>query len=83
VTSAPVIASQIDDPQQNLEVLRDFNAQLKLNVDQLTYRGMSIAHLVLEAENRQGLLTSHSFSGQLAGGDFALPGRSTPGAATR
>jgi AsmA protein len=47
VTSAPVIASQIDDPQQNLEVLRDFNAQLKLNVDQLTYRGMSIAHLVL------------------------------------
>lgn len=74
VTSAPVIASQIDDPQQNLEVLRDFNAQLKLNVDQLTYRGMSIAHLVLEAENRQGLLTSHSFSGQLAGGDFALPG---------
>ncbi|PVD45060.1 outer membrane assembly protein AsmA [Serratia liquefaciens] len=74
VTSAPVIASQIDDPQQNLEVLRDFNAQLKLNVDQLTYRGMSIAHLVLEAENRQGLLTSHSLSGQLAGGDFALPG---------
>lgn len=74
VTSAPVIASQMDDPQHNLEVLRDFNAQLNLNVDQLTYRGMNIAHLVLQADNRQGLLTSHSLSGQLAGGDFALPG---------
>ncbi|HFI5323770.1 TPA: outer membrane assembly protein AsmA [Serratia liquefaciens] len=74
VTSAPVIASQMDDPQHNLEVLRDFNAQLNLSVDQLTYRGMNIAHLVLQADNRQGLLTSHSLSGQLAGGDFALPG---------
>lgn len=74
VTSAPVIASQMDDPQHNLEVLRDFNAQLNLNVDQLTYRGMNIAHLVLQADNRQGLLTSHLLSGQLAGGDFALPG---------
>lgn len=74
VTSAPVIASQMDDPQQNLEVLRDFNAQLNLNVDQLTYRGMNIAHLALQADNRQGLLTSHSLSGQLAGGNFALPG---------
>ncbi|CAI1765097.1 putative assembly protein [Serratia quinivorans] len=74
VTSAPVIASQMDDPQQNLEVLRDFNAQLNLSVDQLTYRGMNITHLSTQAENRQGLLTLHSFSGQVAGGDFALPG---------
>ncbi|MNS94966.1 putative assembly protein [compost metagenome] len=29
---------------------------------------------MLQADNRQGLLTSHSLSGQLAGGDFALPG---------
>ncbi|CAI1544691.1 putative assembly protein [Serratia quinivorans] len=74
VTSSPVIASQMDDPQQNLEVLRDFNAQLNLSVDQLTYRGMNITHLSTQAENRQGLLTLHSFSGQVAGGDFALPG---------
>ncbi|HCK02666.1 MAG TPA: outer membrane assembly protein AsmA [Serratia grimesii] len=73
-TSAPVIANQMDDPQQNLEVLRDFNAQLNLSVDQLTYRGMNIAHLSTQAENQQGLLTVHSLSGQLAGGDFALPG---------
>jgi AsmA protein len=74
MTSAPVIASQMDDPQQNLEVLREFNAQLNLSVDQLTYRGMNITHLSTQAENRQGLLTLHSFSGQVAGGDFALPG---------
>lgn len=74
ITSSPVIASQMDDPQQNLEVLREFNAQLNLSVDQLTYRGMNISHLSTQAENRQGLLTLHSFSGQVAGGDFALPG---------
>ncbi|MFP7607450.1 outer membrane assembly protein AsmA [Serratia quinivorans] len=74
VTSSPVIASQMDDAQQNLEVLREFDAQLNLSVDQLTYRGMNISHLSTQAENRQGLLTLHSFSGQVAGGDFALPG---------
>ncbi|CAI1647190.1 outer membrane assembly protein AsmA [Serratia plymuthica] len=74
VTAAPVIANQAEDPQQNLEVLRDFTAQLNLNVDQLTYRGMNIAHLALQADNQRGLLTVHTLSGQLAGGDFALPG---------
>ncbi|QJW56710.1 hypothetical protein HL670_03607 [Serratia plymuthica] len=68
VTAAPVIANQAEDPQQNLEVLRDFTAQLNLNVDQLTYRGMNIAHLALQADNQQGLLTVHTLSGQLAGG---------------
>ncbi|MGB8665863.1 MAG: outer membrane assembly protein AsmA [Serratia inhibens] len=74
MTAGPVIANQAEDPQQNLDVLRDFTAQLNLNVDQLTYRGMNIAHLALQADNQQGLLTVHSLSGQLAGGDFALPG---------
>ncbi|MEE4409319.1 MULTISPECIES: outer membrane assembly protein AsmA [unclassified Serratia (in: enterobacteria)] len=74
MTAAPVIANQAEDPQQNLDVLRDFTAQLNLNVDQLTYRGMNIAHLALQADNQQGLLTVHRLSGQLAGGDFALPG---------
>lgn len=74
MTAAPVIANQAEDPQQNLDVLRDFTAQLNLSVDQLTYRGMNIAHLALQADNQQGLLTVHRLSGQLAGGDFALPG---------
>ncbi|VEA64216.1 putative assembly protein [Serratia plymuthica] len=74
MTAGPVIANQAEDPQQNLDVLRDFTGQLNLNVDQLTYRGMNIAHLALQADNQQGLLTVHTLSGQLDGGDFALPG---------
>ncbi|QUY49809.1 outer membrane assembly protein AsmA [Serratia plymuthica] len=74
MTAGPVIANQAEDPQQNLEVLRDFTGQLDLNVDQLTYRGMNISHVALQADNQQGLLTVHRLSGQLAGGDFALPG---------
>ncbi|MGL1810423.1 UNVERIFIED_CONTAM: outer membrane assembly protein AsmA [Serratia marcescens] len=74
VTSAPVIASQVDDRQQNLEALRDFNAQLNLQAAQLTYRGMNVTQLAVVADNQRGLLTLHKFAGQLAGGDFFLPG---------
>ncbi|AIM21099.1 putative assembly protein [Serratia sp. SCBI] len=74
VTSAPVIASQVDDRQQNLEALRDFNAQLNLQAAQLTYRGMNVSQLAVVADNQRGLLTLHKLAGQLAGGDFSLPG---------
>ncbi|MEL5230934.1 outer membrane assembly protein AsmA [Serratia ureilytica] len=74
VTSAPVIASQVDDRQQNLEALRDFNAQLNLQAAQLTYRGMNVTQLAAVADNQRGLLTLHKLAGQLAGGDFSLPG---------
>ncbi len=74
VTSAPVIASQVDDRQQNLEALRDFNAQLNLQAVQLTYRGMNVSQLAVVADNQRGLLTLHKLAGQLAGGDFSLPG---------
>lgn len=74
VTASPVIANQADDPQQNLQVLRDFNAQLKLKADQVTYRGMSINQLAVQANNQQGLMTVTMLSGKLAGGDFSLPG---------
>lgn len=74
VTSAPVIANQADDPQQNLQALRDFNAQLKLKADQVTYRGMSINQLAVQADNQRGLMTVETLSGKLAGGDFSLPG---------
>ncbi len=74
VTSAPVIASQVDDRQQNLEALRDFNAQLNLQAAQLTYRGMNVTQLAVVADNQRGLLTLHKLAGQLAGGDFSLPG---------
>ncbi|CAI2414545.1 putative assembly protein [Serratia ficaria] len=74
MTFAPVIASQADDRQQNLDVLHDFNAQLNLQAAQLTYRGLSIAQLDVQADNQHGLLTLHKLSGQVAGGDFSLPG---------
>ncbi|UAN53261.1 outer membrane assembly protein AsmA [Serratia sp. JSRIV002] len=74
VTASPVIANQADDPQQNLQVLRDFNAQLKLKADQVTYRGMLISQLAVQASNQQGLMTVGTLSGKLAGGDFSLPG---------
>ncbi|WP_421081733.1 outer membrane assembly protein AsmA [Serratia fonticola] len=74
VTASPVIANQADDPQQNLQVLRDFNAQLKLKADQVTYRGMSINQLAVQANTQQGLMTVTTLSGKLAGGDFSLPG---------
>ncbi|HGM6664930.1 TPA: outer membrane assembly protein AsmA [Serratia marcescens] len=74
VTSAPVIASQVDERQQNLEALRDFNAQLNLQAAQLTYRGMNVTQLAVVADNQRGLLTLHKLAGQLAGGDFSLPG---------
>lgn len=74
VTAAPVIASQVDDRQQNLEALRNFNAQLNLQAAQLTYRGMNVTQLAVAADNQRGLLTLHKLVGQLAGGDFSLPG---------
>ncbi|EMH4136466.1 outer membrane assembly protein AsmA [Serratia nevei] len=74
VTSAPVIASQVDDRQQNLEALRDFTAQLNLQAAQVTYRGMNVAQLAVTADNQRGLLTLRKLAGQLAGGDFSLPG---------
>ncbi|ASM20756.1 MULTISPECIES: outer membrane assembly protein AsmA [Serratia] len=74
VTSAPVIASQVDDRQQNLEALRDFTAQLNLQAAQVTYRGMNVTQLAVTADNQRGLLTLHKLAGQLAGGDFSLPG---------
>jgi len=74
MASTPVIASQIDSQQQDLTALRDFNAQLILQVDQLTYRGMNIAQLAVQADNQRGLLRLHKLTGQLADGRFSLPG---------
>ncbi len=70
---APVIASQPDEAQ-SLDVLRDFTAQLALKADRLTYRGLEIAQLALQAENQRGLLTLGALGGKLAGGEFSLPG---------
>ncbi|KFK97922.1 MULTISPECIES: outer membrane assembly protein AsmA [unclassified Serratia (in: enterobacteria)] len=74
MTSAPVIADQGEDAQQSLELLRDFNGQLNVQAEQVLYRGLSINQLVAQADNQQGLLAVKTLSGNLAGGNFTLPG---------
>lgn len=73
-TAAPVISSE-PPAEQNDEALRTFNAQLALQVDSLVYRGLTISHLHLNANNRAGVLTLSTFTGDLNGGRFALPGK--------
>ncbi|WON78131.1 outer membrane assembly protein AsmA [Serratia sp. UGAL515B_01] len=74
VAAAPVIANQDGDSQKSLKALREFDAQINLKADQVTYRAMNISQLRLKAKNQQGLLAVNTLAGKLAGGDFALPG---------
>ncbi|BFO09234.1 hypothetical protein GGER_17440 [Serratia rubidaea] len=73
MTAGPVIASG-SEQQRDLQALRDFNARLDVHADQLTYRGMNIAQLKLQADNQRGKVTMPTLTGQVAGGDFSLPG---------
>ncbi|MGG4622990.1 outer membrane assembly protein AsmA [Serratia odorifera] len=74
MAGAPVIASAGEEQQKNMQALRDFDARFHLSADQLTYRGMDITRLDLQAENQRGLLAVKTLSGHVAGGDFSLPG---------
>lgn len=73
MTAGPVIASGTEQ-QRDLQALRDFDAKLDLSAERLTYRGMDIAHLKLQADNQRGNVTMPTLKGQVAGGDFSLPG---------
>lgn len=74
VTSAPVIARDVDDQPNNLNTLQAFNARLALKVADLTYRGLKIQNLALNADNQLGKITLSTFSGKMGTGDFSLPG---------
>ena len=74
VTSAPVIARDVDDQPNGLSSLKAFNAKLALKVADLTYRGLKIQNLALNAENQQGQVTLSNFSGNMGSGKFSLPG---------
>jgi len=74
VTSAPVIARDVDDQPNGLSSLQNFNARLTLKVADLTYRGMKIQNLALNADNQQGQVKLSTFSGILGSGKFSLPG---------
>ncbi len=75
VTSAPVIARDISQQTNNFSILNSFNANLALNVADLTYRGLKIQGFSLLAENQQGKVNLKTLSGKMATGDFSLPGR--------
>ena len=74
VTSAPVIASQVDDRQQNLEALRDFTAQLNLQAAQVTYRGMNVTQLAVTADNQRGSADVAQACRAVGRRRFSLPG---------
>jgi AsmA protein len=73
VTSAPVIARDVSD-DDGLELFNAFNAQLALKADKLTYHGLVLDNVTLDASNHQGNIAIHSLSGQLGAGDFSLAG---------
>lgn len=75
ITSAPVIARDIDEQPNGLSELQTFNAHLALEVADLTYRGMKIQNLALEADNQQGQVSLSTFSGNMGTGNFSLPGK--------
>lgn len=74
VTSAPVIARDMAAEQDSLSVLTGFNAQVALKAVDLTYRGLKIQNLDLQATNRAGNVQLSTLTGNLGQGTFALPG---------
>ncbi|WP_227731268.1 outer membrane assembly protein AsmA [Yersinia proxima] len=73
--TAPVIAIQADDDVgQDLQVLRDFTAQLTLTANNLVYRAIKVSQLNLEVSNQQGDVQISRLTGNALGGDFSLPG---------
>lgn len=74
VTSAPVIARDVNDQPNNFSVLNSFNANVALNVADLTYRGLKVQDFKLLADNQQGKVNIQTLSGKMASGDFSLPG---------
>ena len=75
VTSAPVIARDVDEQQNGLNTLQTFNASLALKVADLTYRGMKIQNLALNAVNHQGQVSLPTLSGNMGPGHFSLAGK--------
>ncbi|WP_369790599.1 outer membrane assembly protein AsmA [Rouxiella sp. WC2420] len=74
VMSAPVIARDIDQQQNGLSVLNGFNAQLGLKAVAVTYRGLAIENLDLQATNHLGEVQLSKLTGNMGQGTFSLPG---------
>lgn len=54
--------------------LRDFNADVKIQANQIVYHGLTIADFSLQAQNQQGTATLQDLSGKLGHGTFKTQG---------
>jgi len=79
-TAAPINASRsrppvIAGPVSYIEhPLNAMQAELKLQVDALRWRGMDLQQVAIDAQNQQGQVTLARLSGQVGEGTFSLPG---------
>lgn len=70
VTSNSQPVSQSGD----MAFLRDFNADVKIQANQIVYHGLTIADFSLQAQNQQGVATLQDLSGKLGQGTFKTQG---------
>jgi len=70
VTSNSQPVSQSGD----MAFLRDFNADVKIQANQIIYHGLTIADFSLQAQNQQGVATLQDLSGKLGQGTFKTQG---------
>lgn len=68
----PVISSRIDEPAY--QGLNGFSANIALNANSVTWRGMTFTDVVAKMANQSGLLEIAQLQGQLDGGALSLPG---------
>lgn len=66
--------SQIISQPGEMAFLRDFNADVKIQANQIVYHGLTIADFSLQAQNQQGTATLQDLSGKLGHGTFKTQG---------
>ncbi|MDN6449944.1 MAG: outer membrane assembly protein AsmA, partial [Enterobacterales bacterium] len=66
--------SQTISQPGEMAFLRDFNADVKIQANQIVYHGLTIADFSLQAQNQQGTATLQDLSGKLGNGSFKTQG---------
>lgn len=66
--------SQPASPADDMAFLRDFNADVKIQANQIIYHGLTIADFSLQAQNQQGSAILQDLSGKLGHGSFKTQG---------
>ncbi|MGL4682476.1 MAG: outer membrane assembly protein AsmA, partial [Hafnia alvei] len=66
--------SQTISQPGEMAFLREFNADVKIQANQIVYHGLTIADFSLQAQNQQGTATLQDLSGKLGHGTFKTQG---------